>query len=247
MTGLLQRLAARATCSAWTLRSDACLPFAGSGAGLAEAISSMPAASLGIADTPPEHVAPPSPPTKGSGIHEPAPLAAAVAPRARRATPLAAMQERPFTVAPHPDAHLPVAEGAQAKAGSTNTAIPAASPAPAAVTAPGNAHKPSTAPSTMQADPQPLLPRSEAPTAIHAGGTPASNAQPLGTLRAPPALTMPRPSVAAVAAGPTEVHVHIGRIEVTAQPAAQAPKRPARERAQPLSLDAYLKQRKEPS
>jgi hypothetical protein len=48
-------------------------------------------------------------------------------------------------------------------------------------------------------------------------------------------------------AEPAEVHIHIGRLEVTALPEPQAPRRPARERTQPLSLDAYLAQRKEPS
>ena len=43
------------------------------------------------------------------------------------------------------------------------------------------------------------------------------------------------------AATDTEVHIHIGRIEVTAVQENAAPTRPGpRERVQPMSLDAYL-------
>ena len=51
-----------------------------------------------------------------------------------------------------------------------------------------------------------------------------------------------RPATAA-AAEPTEVHVHIGRIEVTAVQAPAPPKRPSRSGQAPMSLDAYLAKR----
>jgi|GEM_PF-5266873 len=42
---------------------------------------------------------------------------------------------------------------------------------------------------------------------------------------------------------PTEVHVHIGRIEVTAVPEAAPARSPQRPRPEPMSLDQYLSQR----
>ena len=42
------------------------------------------------------------------------------------------------------------------------------------------------------------------------------------------------------ASGETEVHIHIGRIEVTALQEAPLPKARARERTPAMSLDAYL-------
>ncbi len=50
-------------------------------------------------------------------------------------------------------------------------------------------------------------------------------------------------ATARVAAEPTEVHVHIGRIEVTAVQAPAPAKRPARSGQAPMSLDAYLAKR----
>ncbi|MDO9598369.1 MAG: hypothetical protein Q7J47_11680 [Azoarcus sp.] len=47
----------------------------------------------------------------------------------------------------------------------------------------------------------------------------------------------------AAADGPTEVHVHIGRVEVTAVQAPAAPKPSARSGPQPMSLDDYLARR----
>ena len=38
----------------------------------------------------------------------------------------------------------------------------------------------------------------------------------------------------------TEIHIHIGRIDVTAVHEAPKPRPRARERTQPVSLDAYL-------
>ena len=57
--------------------------------------------------------------------------------------------------------------------------------------------------------------------------------------------TRPVPAAVQMAApsGPgadTEVHIHIGRIDVTALHEAPRPKAKPRERTQPVSLDAYL-------
>lgn len=53
----------------------------------------------------------------------------------------------------------------------------------------------------------------------------------------------PSPARPAPAAEPTEVHVHIGRIDVTAVHAPAPAKRPARSGQAPMSLDAYLAKR----
>ncbi len=53
-----------------------------------------------------------------------------------------------------------------------------------------------------------------------------------------------RPAAHGGAGQETEVHIHIGRIDVTALQEAPRPKARPRERAQPVSLDAYLAGRK---
>jgi hypothetical protein len=69
-------------------------------------------------------------------------------------------------------------------------------------------------------------------------------------LLSPPAAAsaQPKAPVAPVAAGPgqpaDEIHIHIGRIEVTAIQETAPSKRPARKGAAPLSLDDYLARRK---
>jgi hypothetical protein len=50
----------------------------------------------------------------------------------------------------------------------------------------------------------------------------------------------PFPSAVPAAVEATEVHVHIGRIEVTALHEPPAPRRSAPSRAAPVSLQAYL-------
>jgi hypothetical protein len=55
---------------------------------------------------------------------------------------------------------------------------------------------------------------------------------------------MTNPATHAVANGePSEVHIHIGRIEVTAMHEAAPPRRPPVQKPPPMSLDAYLAKR----
>ncbi|HRM47526.1 MAG TPA: hypothetical protein PK518_01050 [Alicycliphilus sp.] len=102
----------------------------------------------------------------------------------------------------------------------------------------------------VHADPPPLLPLN---ADRNTANTPAASSPPLG--KAQPQVAAAPHALRGLAqlsahapprSEPPEVHIHIGRIEVTAAvtPEPQAPRRPARERAQPLSLDAYLAQRK---
>jgi hypothetical protein len=72
-------------------------------------------------------------------------------------------------------------------------------------------------------------------------------------LAAPPAIAAPPitrwpgitdPATHAAASGePSEVHIHIGRIEVSAVHEAAPPRRPPAPRPLPMSLDAYLAKR----
>lgn len=108
---------------------------------------------------------------------------------------------------------------------------------PAAEAAPGPDRRPSTATDL----PEPLLP----------GRAPATQRHP-----SPPPLKAPdtqarsavgQPQSGAESDRETEVHIHIGRIEVTALQEAARPKPKPRERVQPMSLDAYLEQRRKVS
>lgn len=102
-----------------------------------------------------------------------------------------------------------------------------------------------TRPSTVQGWPSPLVPIKTGDTTLgpHHDGTDGvtGNAQPAS------ARTMQHGRVAPTTAlQPNEVHVHIGRIEVTAlhEPPAAAPARIKRNSPQPMSLDDYLSKRR---
>lgn len=249
MSGLLQRLAARATGSAWALRSDARLPFAAATAGITweqDAAPPEPAGAMGAAAAQQSAVARQPAPPMAAGAHDPALIATHTA-------PMAAVREPAATAMPHPDASIKVQAAKEPQLppmpdGAMHASRPAPAREPAMVSAPTPWPNPPAAP----ADPRPLLAARAEGDAVNAQGqpSPADRATPAGTPRAPhalPALRRPAATAARPPAEPPEVHIHIGRIEVTAVAAPQQPQRPARERAQPLSLDAYLKQRKEPS
>lgn len=244
MSGLLQRLAARATGSAWTLHSDARLPFAGGTLAMAETADMAPAAPPDPANSPATVVARRTEPPASDAPREPAPIAAHTPHRpampGHAAT--AAIQPAHETRVTARAADEPVEHSIQ------NDTVHAAQSAPTDAawvsTAPPRAVHP-----TVHADPPPLLPnhRSDGSAAARPATAHATAAS--VTPRPPHALpTLRQPaSAAARPVEPTEVHVHIGRIEVTAVQAPQTAQRPVRERTQPLSLDAYLAKRKEPS
>lgn len=234
MTGLLQRLGARATGQAWAVRADTRLPFG------AERMAPLPEA---VDAAPAEAAAQPhgAPQQRRAGIgtaSASAPFVAEAMPRAllpaahttQQADPsqtpvtsaaTARLQQRPHTPAapPRSTAHAPdtqpqpVGEPASAR---TEAPTPAASAAPAAPDAP-----------------TPLLPTS-ASTALRQPHAPHA--------AWPSAIGAPHGQVAAPQ--DTEVHIHIGRIDVTALHEAPRAKAKPRERAQPMSLDAYLAKRK---
>ena len=73
----------------------------------------------------------------------------------------------------------------------------------------------------------------------------AAHAVPLHeTVRGPAAFALRHHASQSAAGQETEVHIHIGRIEVTALHEAPAAKARQRERRPPVSLDAYLDARR---
>lgn len=246
MTGLLQRLAARATGNAWTLRSDARLPFAVAAASMAEVPSlasrdpAAPLQSTQASEGQPPLAQPGQPPTAPSLLH-PMPVAA-------HAPHLAAMGHPTSTPSRQSPALMKTAHTDTSERPDPNTvarALEKSEPNTAAAAATGNTLAPWASRSTGHADPAPLLPPRTGRNASTASSIPQASAH-SRPLYAPGPLPQSF-TTTAQGAEPAEVHIHIGRIEVTAAPAAQAPRHQARERTQPLSLDAYLARRKEPS
>ena len=240
VSGTLQRLGARALGQGWTVRSDVRLPFAGDrtvdpapGAGGPTAATETP--FVAAEPTP----APPLPAPSPSVADEPPPSAALIqTPRAAspdRANPRWTGQRN----AP-PDPTLP-AESVET--GSMATVAPVPAPGPHAL---ASDRTMSPMASTLL---PPVLPPTPSPLlrglAADAAGHPASPAHRVPSAAARQAEGPTQAS--SPPTGETEVHIHIGRIEVTAlQEAPRAKARP-RERAQPMSLDAYLEQRRKAS
>lgn len=251
MTGLLQRLGALATGTARTVRSDARLPFS------AERMAPLPpagddAGSAAVAlwpQTPQTPQTTQPAPADAAGI-APEPCVAAAEPAAR----LSRASGSPLLGGPHdPPAIAPTAPAWRQPAGAPPRVAATARMDPdAPVTAPWvgatgmsphvdavrNA-APNTVPHATKADatrpeaPAPLLPSSA-----------GSHAQPsAAVLRAASAAAAVQQGTQAAPPQDTEVHIHIGRIEVTAVHEAPRPRARPRERAQPMSLDAYLARR----
>jgi hypothetical protein len=224
MTGLLHRLAQRATGNAWTVRSDVRLPFGADGL-----------------DRPHDDTAPPLmeaavPKTHASARPRPPEPASLVTAAPEQAMP--PLVQSP-AVAAQPGRAQPVEAEAAATRTSVATTTPAQPPGTAAVPAAAmptmaSLHtpaRPQSTPPPRREEPAPLLPPQPS-TAGHA----APLAQ---TVRGPAAFAL-RPAPQAAASQETEVHIHIGRIDVTALQEAPRPKARPRERTQPVSLDAYL-------
>ena len=241
MTGLLHRLAARANGSAWAVRSDARLPFA------AEGLEAAPAPAL-AAHAPQAEPAPMlrpaapamEPPAQAQAESGNAPLHMSMAPSRLQQAPwqapanAQAAAQQPLANllhdSPQPQAHgtasplrqAPTMHAPQEAAASPVHLLPqAARPGPAF---------------TPQRDPAPLLPGHTAAAASAMPTGPAPHAHAATWARGAPAATRED----------TEVHIHIGRIDVTAVHETPKAKPRAREPAQPVSLQAYLATRKTP-
>ncbi|HVR50796.1 MAG TPA: hypothetical protein VMS38_13750 [Pseudorhodoferax sp.] len=237
MTGLLQRLGARATGQAWAVRADTRLPFG------AERMAPLPAAM----DAAPAQAA-----VQPHGVlqQQRADTGSVSAPLEAQAMPHALLPAARTTQQTH------AAQASPANATATrmqqhprmpatplrsSNHAPDAQPQPASEPARARAEATAPATSTAAADsdmPQPLLPTTggtapRQPRVLHAAW-PATAAIPTGAQR-----------TQAAAPQETEVHIHIGRIDVTALHEAPRAKARPRERAQPMSLDAYLARRKD--
>ncbi|SFL96439.1 hypothetical protein [Variovorax sp. OV329] len=225
MTGLLHRLAARATGTGWTVRSDLRLPW--DAAGLASTHD----------DAPPIESALP-------GVRAPV--------RDRQDSPAAHSHESPRAVsrraqepvvADEPVAPLSTLEQSAPAKELPKPRMPAARQPPAASHASAKdagvqarataqtSERPQPSPRQRQGEPAPLLPARPA-TASHAALSPRAG-QGLAAFQV-------ASHTQAAAGQETEVHIHIGRIDVTALHESPRPKARPRERTQAVSLDAYL-------
>ena len=240
MSGLLRRLAANVTGSAAVLRSDVRLPYAAdSGLDWAEAEP----AGVGSACIEASR----SEPAEPDHFCSAAPGRPTAAPVDAIGQPMSAVRQRTGAEPPVPHApSLPLRATVEADrvprpergdpprliassdalASMTEQGAIATAPVPGAATV----GQPASSPFAGNI-PAPLLPR-----AAPADTTPRSSAS-----RVP--AVAPQMSVRPTADDGAEVHIHIGRIEVTAvqDPAPAAPRRraPAPPRA-PMSLDSYL-------
>lgn len=245
MSGLLHRLGARAIGHAWSVRSDAALPFAG-GRWAESAVEAAERPSTGVTLSPPvarrpDATAPEQAPASAaprstetapsprmaSSPRWPQPLAPTPAPDAAvRPDPVPA---RSTLVGPVPRFETPPPESPH----SGPTRDGAMGAAPALQVASRSATEPKL--------PAPLMRGPEADAAALTTPPPwrTAAAQSLEATQAMAARTPP--------AAESEVHIHIGRIEVTALQEAPRPKAKPREPAQPMSLETYLQQRRKAS
>lgn len=235
MTGLLHRLAARAHGSAWSVQSDARLPFA------AEGLEAAPAQAAQAPQGAPLPLLQPAAPAL-----TPAQPAQAAVPPTAMPMPPARLQQAPWqaparapSAATGPQVALPphspeplVHEAPPPPLFATQAQPELARPriSPVAATA-HTVAAPALAPSQPPRDPAPLLPAhaGAAPSAIPAGPAPSARAAASRAGNGPPTTHED-----------TEVHIHIGRIDISAVHETPKPKPRTRERAQPVSLHDYL-------
>ena len=252
MSGLFRRLARQAAGSRpATVHAMARLPFHAPPALVApdEGGAPMPLARAPAADPAPT---PPSA-TAARSTHPAAPARSRHRGHAEPVSPVAPAIDTPSADTPAPlvalcdDEPSPPAEPARPRPRQADTDIhgPAAPAAAAtvAVAASAPAWRVEVPPAAAGRAPR-------EPTADAAGpGAFPEALLPPQAAAAPPAAQAARPANPpspvrpAPAAEPTEVHVHIGRIEVTAVQAPAPSRRPARGGQAPMSLDAYLAKR----
>lgn len=255
MKGLLHRLAARAAGTAARVRSDVRLPFGGGGWGepvetqLDASALSLPAHAPSRAQAPTGHA--PAGPT----VVAPAPMAEL---RASPGSVLAADAGPPAFQAPEPHARRAATET------SGDERMPprllAKGPDPRAhVDTPAQREDVETRREPAAVAPQPpssarrAAPVISAPSTSRHGRVEPTRLMPAAAQRQPPAAPVSMagqvawaahpPPRAATAEEPTEVHVHIGRIDVTAVPEPAAPRRRPAGAPAPMSLDSYLARR----
>ena len=243
MTGLLHRLAARANGAAWSVRSDARLPFA------TEGLETAPTLAAQAPQTEPLPLLQPAAPTSA----RPAQAAAAPAAVPSMPTPPSRLQQAPWQAPTPAPSAAPPAQAGPLRSGPEPLAndAPPRPPATPAIRAQQEAAasiaKPLAPPAWPVAEPASTQSQPSRPPQQLRDPTPLL---PVNTAT-PPASPAPYARAATWAgSGPptarenTEVHIHIGRIDVTAVHEAPKAKARARERAQPVSLHDYLATRK---
>ncbi len=247
MTGFLQRLAQRANGSARTVRAASGTRFAPEPLGHSAPIPQEAPAPEARTPFEPAGSTTGTPPGAGTGrVPDPA-FAPADARRQRAAEPPRRGQTAATASAP-----APLQEPADVTAAAPSPAR--AARAKASMTTPRPPHPVDEAPAARSANPAtsaPVPPGPDAPLAT-ASLPDWPQVEPLlaPTIRVrwPTSAALPpqghQPSRGGPADTTTEVHVSIGRIEVTAihEPAAPA-QRPAARRKAPVSLDEYLARR----
>jgi hypothetical protein len=250
MTGLLQRLGARATGTGWAVRSDARLPFGADRLGDGDPLpaeAAMPASTQ--APAPARRTFAPAVPPHAAAAPEPSQRTAPQDPTLLRALDTRApTQTAPrMSAAPvEPDALVSPQPGQPAQSATPHD--PPTGPS-AHSTAAARTHAehrlrepPPLRRSPADAVPTPLRPATRPDRANSAAASPA----PYGRPQRATGMANAWPSGApAPAEAPTEVHIHIGRIDVTALPATPAPRTARPTRTEPMSLDSYLKTRRE--
>jgi hypothetical protein len=268
MSGLLLRLGARAIGQVGTVRAAARMPFAAPpelAPAWSEAIASVTAPAVTVTGAPatPTRAAPPDASIPLSAVGDPTRRPEPASP-----PPYSAIVELPpVTVAapgqtPEPDVVVAVPGIEAVAAGGTQ--VRPAGPRVDATLAPRSGQRAATAPAAPALG-SPDSPPSESPVGrTGATGSPESRLPVRSSMRVIEPLlptrplarprawsshaTEPAPARDRTAGGPagdraeetTEVHVSIGRIEVTAVHETAAPRRPAPPRPKVMTLDAYL-------
>ncbi len=262
MTGLLHRLAARANGTAWAVRSDARLPFGADhlppegGAAQDSQNPKAPGEAIRGMEAPLDAALPPhqrakaaTPATAATSTAVPPPSALPHGPPPAQDTQPASPpvltgpgQAKPASAAALAagralqQPHAPGATDAASVPAQSATSTRSAPQAPTVRHSDWNAARENT----VQPGPAP-----------HWGAEPAPLLPPVDANASPSGMDTPRQLAALRAMGAaqqsqssqdTEVHIHIGRIDVTAVHEKPQPKARARERerTQPVSLDAYL-------
>ena len=261
MKGLLHRLAARAAGTARLVRSDARLPFGGGALDWVD--QPLAADGVSVRELPTSMIAAPpdalpqrteSEPTRGSvprstDVSIELPTGAPAVQSLPQTHPAASRPDATLGAA-EPRAHrLPVDKPHDASQAAREPSVPGVPPtlasavstravsiqsenrnlAPAGAQLLDDSSRHRTAPPFVE--PARLMPSAR----VHADATtpritPQSSAQPL----------------AQTSDDTAEVHIHIGRIEVTAVHEAPAPRAQPSKRQAPMSLDAYLAERSKP-
>lgn len=244
MAGFFRQLAEQALRPATSLRSAVAAPFAGGQSWAAAADESSPEHAMPAirADALTNRTRPPSPPTAAVPSDGDAEV-----PRTRRRSASASPSADDVEMPPAPE---PRDERSAVPRHSNRTATAAAmadlpdEPTPSLRRDRTDSRTIPARQAVRQRDPGRILPTGDAHASMKTAGLVPSRGRPAGV----PAPAGPNRTQAVTAAAP-EVHIHIGRIELSAGTAAPAGAggRASGAGRKPMSLDAYLQHRRRKS